>query len=177
MNDLKLIAAIRDGDEKAIDHAINKYSKLLWSVASAVLKNASSQDVEECVADVFIQLWREPGKFDPARGDLKVWLCTIARSRAIDRWRVIMRRSGTQLDDNLPVEQMGLVEGLMEKETKQALIAAVRALEEPDREILIRRFYYEQKPREIALALDMPVKSVENRLYRTKLRLRQTISV
>jgi len=55
------------------------------------------------------------------------------------------------------------------------LIAAVNALGEPDREILVRRYYYGQKPKEIALALNMSVKQVDNRLYQTKRRLRQVL--
>ena len=177
MNDEKLVARIKQGEEAAIDQVINKYSRLLWHIASAVLdKVGSVQDVEECVADVFIHLWQHPDKFDPARGKLKVYLSTLARSKAIDRYRVLAKQQNSAFEDNLPVEQLGLFDELAEKEEKQALIAAVRALDEPDREILIRRYFYEQKPRDIALALDLPVKNVENRLYRTKLRLRETIS-
>ena len=55
------------------------------------------------------------------------------------------------------------------------LVRAVETLEEPDREILIRRYYREQKPREIAAALGLPVKQVQNRLYRAKRKLRETI--
>lgn len=44
------------------------------------------------------------------------------------------------------------------------------------REILIRRYYYDQKPKEIALAMDMSVKQVDNRLYQTKLKLRESLS-
>ena len=177
MNDEKLVARIKQGEEAAIDQVINKYSRLLWHIASAVLdKVGSVQDVEECVADVFIHLWQHSDKFDPARGKLKVYLSTLARSKAIDRYRVLAKQQNSAFEDNLPVEQLGLFDELAEKEEKQALIAAVRALDEPDREILIRRYFYEQKPRDIALALDLPVKNVENRLYRTKLRLRETIS-
>ena len=65
MNDEKTIQAIQSGDEQAIDNVITKYSKLLWSIASAVLKNAASaQDIEECVADVFIYLWQHPEKYE-----------------------------------------------------------------------------------------------------------------
>lgn len=56
------------------------------------------------------------------------------------------------------------------------LISAVRALGEPEQEILIRRYYYDQKPKEIAVALDMPVKQVENHLYRTKQKLRAILA-
>ena len=64
----------------------------------------------------------------------------------------------------------------MKEETRNALIAAINALGEPDREILIRRYYYEQKPKEIALAMDMSAKQVDNRLYQTKLKLREALS-
>ena len=36
LNDEKTIQAIQSGDEQAIDNVITKYSKLLWSIASAV---------------------------------------------------------------------------------------------------------------------------------------------
>ena len=72
MNDEKIITAIKNGDETAIAQAIDKYSRLLWSVASAVLKNVGQeQDVEECVADVFISLWQQPEKYDAGRGGLR----------------------------------------------------------------------------------------------------------
>ena len=177
MNDEKIIAAIRRGDERAIDRVMDKYSRLMWSIASAVLKNtASVQDVEECVADVFIYLWQNPEKYDPERGGLKAWLSAVARSRAVDRYRELLRRRETPLDEELPVEQLGIAEGLAAQETRQALNAAVRALEEPDREILIRRYYYEQKPREIALATGLTVTQVNNSLYRSKRQLRQALA-
>lgn len=55
MNDERMITAIKNRSEAAINEVITKYSKLLWSVAGAVLNNmGSTQDVEECVADTFI---------------------------------------------------------------------------------------------------------------------------
>lgn len=50
MNDEKLVLAIRERDETAMAEVMKRYTKLLWSVASAVLVNAASvQEVEECV--------------------------------------------------------------------------------------------------------------------------------
>ena len=54
--------------------------------------------------------------------------------------------------------------------------AAVDALAEPDREILLRRYYFGQKPREIAAALGLDKKQVDNRLYQTKRRLRASVT-
>ena len=63
----------------------------------------------------------------------------------------------------------------MQEETRQELLVAVRMLEEPNREILVRRYYRDQKPREIALALGLTVKQVDNSLYRSKRQLRQLL--
>ena len=69
MNDERMITAIKNRSEAAINEVITKYSKLLWSVAGAVLNNiGSTQDVEECVADAFIYLWEHPEKYNPQRG-------------------------------------------------------------------------------------------------------------
>lgn len=177
MRDEAIIAAVAAHDEEAMSKIINKYSRLLWPIASAVLHNAGSeQDVEECVADAFIYLWEHPQKFDAGRGSLKTLLCIIARSRAIDRYREIMRRNTVPMEEAVLASGTGMQEALLQEETRQELLAAVRALEEPNREILMRRYYHEQKPREIALALGLTVKQVDNSLYRSKRLLRETLT-
>ena len=134
------------------------------------------QDVEEVVADAFIYLWEHPHKFDPSRGTLKTLLCVITRSRAIDRYRELARRQTVPLEETVLSAGVGLQEQMIAAETSRELTAAVNSLGEPAREILIRRYYYEQKPRQIALALGMTVKQVDNSLYRTKQQLRAALS-
>ena len=177
MNDITAIAGIRNRDERTINEVIVKYSKLLWPIASAVLKNVGSeQDVEECVADVFIDLWENPDKYDPKRGTLKSWLCMVARCKAIDRYRTLSKHGTVPLEGAMMVGRMGMQDALMQEETKRELAAAVNALADVERDILIRRYYYDQKPREIAKALDISIKQVENHLYRSKQKLRKAIS-
>lgn len=177
LNDEKIITAIKKRNEATINEIITKYSKLLWSVAEAVLSHVGSvQDVEECVADTFIYLWEHPEKFDHQRGKLKTWLSIVARTQAVNRYREITKRNTLPLEDADFVDQLDVADSVLEVETRQALLAAVNALGEPDREILIRRYYYNQKPKEIALALDMSVKQIDNRLYQTKRRLREMLT-
>lgn len=90
--------------------------------------------------------------------------------------REISKRNTISLENTDFIDQLGVVDNILEAETRKSLIAAVNALGEPDREILIRRYYYDQKPKEIALAMDMSVKQVDNRLYQTKLKLRESLS-
>ena len=176
MQDKKLAAELEKRNEAAMSRLIDQYAKLLWSVAGAVLHGVgTAQDVEECVADVFIYLWEDPRRYDPQRGTLKSWLAMVARSKAIDRWRELSARSTVPWDEAFLAGETGTVDSVMEEETRRALIAAVNALGEPDREILVRRYCYGKKPKEIALALNMSVKQVDNRLYQTKRRLRQAL--
>lgn len=177
LNDKKTIIAIRNREEAAIHEVIKKYSKLLWSVAGTVLNHiGSTQDVEECVADTFIYLWEHPDKYDPQRGKLKTWLSIVARTQAINRYRELSKQNTISLEDINFIAQLGVVEHILEAEARKSLIASIQTLGEPDREILIRRYYYNQKPREIAFALGMSVKQVDNRLYQTKLKLREALS-
>lgn len=177
MQDEKILLGLQNREEDVMAMVIDRYSRLLWPIAAAVLEGVGdARDVEECVADVFIYLWKAPRKFDPKRGSLKTLLCIVARSRALDRRRALARRQTISLEEIQLAEKMGLQEKLLRQEDHRALMAAVNALEEPAREILVRRYYYEQKPRQIALALGMTVKQVDNSLYRTKKQLRLALT-
>ena len=178
MNDITAITGVRKRDERIINEIIVKYSKLLWSIVSVVLKNVGTeQDIEECVADVFIDLWEYPDKYDAERGTLKTWLCMVARYKAIDRYRALSRNNTVPLEGAMMVGRMGMQDALLQEETKRELVAAVNALTDVEKDILIRRYYYEQKPKEIAKALDLSLKQVQNHLYRSKQKLRKAISV
>lgn len=173
MNDKKIISAIIDRDEKMLAFVVQKYSKLLWKIAASILINAASvQDVEECIADVFIYLWQYPEKYDPDKAKLSSWLSVIARTKAIDRYRQNVRKR------ELPMEEI-VAEGLSHAEItvidaeKEKLLSCIGKLEEKEKELIIRRYYYEQKPAEIALVLEIPKKQVENRLYYAKQKLRK----
>ena len=176
MTDKQLVQAIARRDEAAIRHVIRKYSRLLWSVVRSVLGGAGpEEDMEECVADAFIYLWEHPERFRPESGKLRSWLCIVARSRAIDRYRRLSKLNSLSAEDIWMVDEMEAVEDPMAYGGRQTVLEAVAALPEPDREIIVRRYYYEQKPRQIALAMALPVKQIDNRLYRAKRRLREML--
>ena len=178
LNDKKIISAITARDERMLAFAVNKYSKLLWKIAASVLINAASaQDVEECVADVFIYLWQYPEKYDPDKAKLSSWLSVIARSKAVDSYRRIIRKREISMEE-IVVESLGFAEiaaddEIEERYSREKLQLCIEGLNEKEKELIIRRYYYEQKPAEIAVALDIPKKQVENRLYYVRQKLRK----
>jgi len=84
-NDAEIVARLVGGDREGFVRLYDQYSGLVYGVALRVLRNAvAAQDI---VQDVFLQLWRNPGSFDPARGRLAPWLAVITRHKAVDSLR------------------------------------------------------------------------------------------
>ena len=77
---------------------MNKYSRMLWKTAARIL-TSSEEDIEECVADVFISLWQKPELYDESRGKLSTWLCTMTKNKALDRLRSIKARREEPVDE------------------------------------------------------------------------------
>ena len=176
LNDIDIVKSIGDGDVKAFDRVITKYSKLLWHISGKIISSGNPQDVEECVADVFIYLWENSDKFDPEKGSLRNWLTVIAKSRALNKLKEISRHSTLSLDENAIADSFELEGMIVDRETAEILVAAVKNLKYPDRDIIIRKYCYEEQTSKIAHDLELSEKSVEGRLYRIRLRLKNLIT-
>ncbi len=87
------IVEVVKGNEEAILLLYDRYSSILLSVATHVLKDFAAG--EEVVQDVFLNLWNNPNSFNSLRGSLRGWLITVARHRAIDYLR--RRRNEVEL--------------------------------------------------------------------------------
>ena len=170
MTDANAIRLIRSGDEKAIAVIMNKYSRMLWKRAAAIL-SPSVEDIEECVADVFISLWQKPELYDESRGKLSTYLCTMVKNKALDRLRLINARK-EEIVDQIPETAAADTDN----NNVYDLDRGLDQLPEEDREIIKRRYYHDQKPAEIASDMGLDKKRVENRLFRSKRTLRKMLS-
>lgn len=80
--------------------------------------------------------------------------------------------------EEIVVESLGYAEitagdEMEERYSREKLRFCIEGLDDKEKELVIRRYYYEQKPAEIAVALDMPKKQVENRLYYVRQKLKK----
>ena len=125
------------------------------------------------ISDVFVTLWRNTDKI--IEGKLKGYLCSIARTKTLDKLYYIKE---PPLDiDNLQLEDDFYVEGIAEaNETAEVLQQLISEIPEPDREILIRYYYYRQTAPQIAEKLGIKLPTVKSKLQRTREKLRRKLT-
>ncbi|MCL2807453.1 MAG: sigma-70 family RNA polymerase sigma factor [Coriobacteriia bacterium] len=177
MDESKIIKGLKAREEKAFSEAIEGYSRLLWVVAGRHLSKAdgfSDRDIEECIADVFFDLWRQNERYDSNKGSLKSYLCVLTSRKAISRYRKASQTKILSFEDLRPDDEPYYIE-MVDGADHHSLYTAIAELPEPTREVLIRRYFYEQQPGAIAAKMHLPKKEVENRLYRAKQSLSRTL--
>jgi RNA polymerase sigma-70 factor (ECF subfamily) len=177
LDDEEITRLILSGDPEAYIRQIAlRYNKLLWVVVGGVLKDVgTSEDIEECISDVYLSLWRKPKAFDTRKGTLKTFLAAVAKNKALDRYRQLTKSKIVELNEAVASNDDDLFEYIAKEEMYSELYDAIRALSEPDKEILVRRYFFDEKPAGIAQKTDLPLKEVENRLYRSKQKLRKML--
>ena len=115
---------------------------------------------------------QSPEKYNSDKGRLSAWLSMVARSKAIDRYRQIVRKRELPIEE-IVAESPVYAEIATADAENERLLSCIGELDENEKELIIRRYYYEQKPAEIAVVLDIPKKQVENKLYYVRQKLKK----
>jgi RNA polymerase sigma-70 factor (ECF subfamily) len=163
----QLIRRLAAGDHHALGEFYDRYAGLVNALALRVLRDNS--DAEDVVQEVFVQVWRQASRFDPARGSVEAWLCTMARTRSLDRLRRRTSRREEPEDIAPPeTQQPRTEEGLAVRKALQGLSA--------DQRRALELAYYEGLTQsEIAERLGEPLGTVKTRIRTAMLRLREVL--
>ena len=80
----ELIERLRRRDPEAYEILIDQYSRLLFSICAGILIDPGTrEDVEDTVADCFLEFWENGNKFDPSKGSLKGYLFKDAKKNRV----------------------------------------------------------------------------------------------
>jgi len=158
----------RDSLEKAIK-VYNPYVRVIvYRIIGSMMTN---EDIEEVISDVFISLWKCAETLDVEKGSIRTYLGTIAKNCAKNKLREL--RPYSELDERISSTAKGPQESFEIKEEKDLLVNLIMALGEPDSEIFIRFYYYEQKIKHIAHYTGLPISTVKTKLSRGRLELKK----
>lgn len=173
MDEKTLLERLRQGDLRALDESIRRYGRYVSAVVSNIIgASMTLQDVEEVVSDVFFDLWRQSPQV--REGHLKGFLSRVARNKAINKLRQQKQELSLE-EDELFLTQPGqepLEETMSQRERARAVRRALERMEEQDREIFLRHYYYCQTVSAIALELGLNPSTVKSRLARGRQKLK-----
>jgi RNA polymerase sigma-70 factor (ECF subfamily) len=172
----RLVDRLAAGEVEAAAELYDRYASLILGLARRILRN--QQDAEEALQDVFSQVWRTAGRFEPARGSLAAWLLVITRARAIDRLRTRQSRpdSARYFDPALMASAAaGPSDQLLSDEQAEQVREALAALPEAQRAALELAYYEGLTQSEIAERLSEPLGTIKTRIRTALLTLRERL--
>lgn len=177
MNDETLLNMLRNNTDKGIAQVINLYGNGVYTICKNILGTDRKEDIEEAVADTFIKFWKLRNQIDVKISSIKTYLYTIARNVSIDMYRKNIKRDlHLELNEMIIDENMDVESEVCRRMNENFIHDALEEMEEPDRTILIMRYIYSFKVREIADKLKMSEDAVESRIRRGLRKLGKELS-
>lgn len=177
MDDTTIIDLYWARSEQALSETELKYGSYCRTIARNILK--SPEDTDECVSDTWLGAWNA---MPPSRPSvLSAFLGRITRNLAFDRWKAAHaeKRGGGNLPlalDELDecIAAKGGVEATLDgKELSRAIDAFLRTLPERECNLFLRRYWFVDSVRDIAVRYSMNENSVKSILFRTREKLRK----
>ncbi len=168
--DLRLaVERVRAGDPAAFREVVGATHGTIFRLAAALV--ADRDEAADVVQETYIRAWDARGTLrdgDAALG----WLCRIARNVAHDRRRSWWSRraplEAAALDARPAERNLPADEALAAAESARAVGRAMAALPEKHRVVLALREVEGLSYEEIAVALGVPIGTVESRLHRAR---------
>ena len=125
---------------------------------------------EDITQDCFLAMLRDPHRWDPARGEIKTYLFSIARNLAFKRFRD--EHSEVQVAEDRAV---AIVDQRMDQELPVLVAQMVSQLPDLQREALILFEYEGFQLNEIAEIVNAEVGVVKSRLHRARESMRRLL--
>ena len=176
--DARSLARMAAGDASALAALYDRYGRRTFAMAYRI--TGSPDTAEEVVQDAFLALWRRADLFTPGLGDVRSWLLTIVRNRAIDHLRA--RRSRPQraatVEDvstwlSAPDDTSATVLQVLEASVVRA---AVATLPPPQRQAVELAYFAGLSYPEVAAATGAPLATVKSRLRLALAKLREALA-
>jgi RNA polymerase sigma-70 factor (ECF subfamily) len=154
------------GDETVLGELYDQHSAFVHGLALRVIGDRTA--AEDVTQDVFVQLWQQPERYDPARGSIRTLLGTMTHRRAVDH----IRREQARRDREHKVAREptsaavapALDDGLVHGATIAAVHEAISSLPRPQREALELAYFRGHTYREVATVLGIPEGTAKSRL-------------
>ncbi|MBQ9147973.1 MAG: sigma-70 family RNA polymerase sigma factor [Oscillospiraceae bacterium] len=174
MTEAKALRLLQRGSTEALKWFINQYTPYVSTIIYNIIGSAmTAADVEEVASDVFFAFWTNADKVNLL--SVRGYLGSIARNKAKNKFR----EAGYELtleDDLYITEDLSLEERCLEEELHAIVKREVLSTKEPEREILLRYYYYCQSIGTISREMGLSQANVKVKLHRARNALKTTLA-
>lgn len=186
--DAALVLAIAAGDRRALAALYARHASSMLGLGVRVLRDR--RDAEDILHDVFLEVWRRAHTYDATRASVRGWLFLMMRCRALDRRKSHAVALRTSLDagdgDQTLARAAHWNDGhtaaasgeaaLLAIDHKRA-VAALGALPEAQRAVVVLGYFEGLSSSEIATELGLPIGTVKSRVAAAMRALRESLAV
>lgn len=170
-----ILQRVARGEPDAFEECLSTYGALVWRLVRRFA--AARADAEDAVQDVFIALWRNAGRFDPALSPESAFVTLVARRRLIDRNRRSRARpaQGASLEELTEPPAVAPDPGPDQRDEAALVLAAVEELDGRERRLLRLALHQGLSHSEIAAREELPLGTVKSTLRRALLAVRYRV--
>jgi RNA polymerase sigma-70 factor (ECF subfamily) len=90
VSDEDLLRQLRSGATDALAVLFDRHCRQVFSTAHRILRD--SGEAEDLMQEVFLEIYRDAGTFDPGSGSVKTWILQCANRRSLNRWQYLKLR-------------------------------------------------------------------------------------
>lgn len=173
-----LIGRSARGDSEAFARFYDATSARAYGLALRVVRDRAQ--AEEVLQEVYLDVWRQSGRYDAGRGSVIGWLLTIVHRRSVDRVRsaeAATRRDATYHHENNPVAHDATAEAAEASLEAHRVRSAMQELTAIQREALELAYFGGYTHTEVATMLDLPVGTAKTRIRDGLIRMRDAMGV
>lgn len=174
MTDMRALKEMQRGSEEALGWFIDKYTPYVSTIIYHIIGGSmSNADIEEVASDVFFAFWNNVQKVWPL--SIRSYLGSVARNMAKNKFRGLVNQISLE-DDLLLIDTHTPEVEMEEQELIRQVRQAVDAMEQPDKELFLRFYYYGQSLADISAETGIHPSTVKTRLYRGREKLRNALT-
>ncbi|MGL4773408.1 MAG: RNA polymerase sigma factor [Clostridium sp.] len=181
ISDKNLIEIIQSNKKQGIEVIMDEYSSLVYTIVNNLLSSCySKEDIEDCISNIFVDIYKSLNNLQESKGSIKGYISLIARRRAIDMYRKYCKKNKQEISLDMLYEEPSSYECdvstyISEKEESSFLAESINALGEPDRTIIIRKYFLYQSSKDISKILDIKVNTIDKRASRALIKLKNML--
>lgn len=172
MNDEQIISDIRNQNQEGLSYLIQQMQRNVYALCYKILGQiAMKEDLEEVVSDVFVSVWEKIGDYDSEKGSLKTWVYIIAKYKALDWKRKAEKKLELTVLNEVATNDKSTDHQIIEIEID--INEFIKTLNVNDRQLLLRRCFFDEDLEQIAIDLQTNRKALDTRLWRIRKNLKE----